>query len=63
MNGNEINEQEVFRFLDSIRESGSINMFGASPVIAEMFEVDKREARRLLGAWMKQFGKKESNDV
>jgi hypothetical protein len=53
-----IDEQEVFEFLDVVRESGLINMLGAGPTIEEMFEVDKQEARRLLGRWMETFGER-----
>ena len=42
-----------FEFLDDLRESGDINMFGAAPVLAEMFDLSKFEARDILSAWMK----------
>lgn len=46
-------EQEVFDYLDFVRESGVINMFGATPYIMEEFDTDKVESRRLLTKWMK----------
>ena len=52
-------EQEVFKFLDSVRESGAINMFGAGQFISEMFDTDQQESKRLLLAWMKQFQRAE----
>lgn len=52
-------EKEVFAFLDSIRESGDINMYAAAPVIVEVYGVDKQEARTLLKMWMRQFGRSE----
>ncbi len=48
-------DQEVFDYLDTLRESGVTNMFGAGPYIEAEFGVDKKEARRLLLEWMKQF--------
>ena len=46
------------RFLDELRESGAVNMFGASLPLREMFfELSKAEARKVLGYWMKTFGK------
>lgn len=57
MSKTEVDEQEVFRFLDALREGGKINMFGAPPYIQEMFGVTREEARTLFGAWTKQFGK------
>ena len=47
---------EYFTFLDRLRESGTINMFGAGQVLETAFDLDKREARKILVAWMDQFG-------
>ena len=30
-------QQKVFLYLDGLRESGKINMFGATPVIEDVF--------------------------
>lgn len=51
------NEQRpaAFLFLDRLRESGSINMFGAAPYLAEAFGLSKREAREVLRQWMESF--------
>lgn len=46
-------EANIFEYLDFVRESGVINMMGASPLIMEEFSVEKREARGLLSSWMK----------
>jgi len=46
-------ETNVFDYLDFLRESGIINMMGATPYIMEEFDTDKKEARRLLSKWMK----------
>ena len=48
------NKDEVFAFLDIIRETGSINMFGAAPSIMKEFDVSKKEAKDLLMQWMEQ---------
>ena len=47
--------EDYFEFLNDLRESGQINMFGAGPVLQEVFGLDKYEAREILGAWMKSF--------
>ena len=47
--------EDYFEFLNDLRESGQINMFGALPVLQEVFGLDKYEAREILGAWMKSF--------
>jgi len=49
--------QEYFEFLDSLRESGEINMFGAPSVLQSVFDLSKYEARDIVAEWMKQFGK------
>ena len=46
-------EQEVFEYLDELRESGVTNMFGASPYIVKEFDISRKEARELLMKWMK----------
>jgi hypothetical protein len=45
----------TFRYLDSLRESGRINMFGAAPYLAETFGLSKNEAREVLRQWMESF--------
>jgi len=49
---NENNTATMFRFLNQLRASGSINMFGASPVLAEVFGISSKEARVVLAQWM-----------
>lgn len=48
-------EQEYFDYLDLLRESGAINMFGASPYLAKEFNLDKKQARKILSKWMQNF--------
>ncbi len=45
-----------FEFLDDLRESGEINMFGAPRVLQEAFGISKYEARDIVTAWMAQVG-------
>lgn len=54
----QVNKEEVFRFLDSVRESGTINMFGAAPYVQESFDVDRGEAKKLLLEWMDTFAER-----
>ena len=44
-----------FAFLDSVREDGKINMFGAGSYLQEMFGLSKTDARRVLKEWMETF--------
>ncbi len=48
-------ESDVLAFLNGVREEGTTNMFGASPIIAEAFDINKQEAKRLLWLWMQNF--------
>jgi len=55
-----INLQEIYQYLDALRESGVTNMFGAGIYLQEEYGIDKYEARTILGFWMKDFGKDDS---
>jgi hypothetical protein len=44
--------QFIFDFLDNLREQGSINMFGAAPVLREVFGLGRRESQIVLSDWM-----------
>lgn len=48
-------EKEMFEFLNDLRESGSINMFGASPYLAEQFQLSNMESLNTLVKWTKHF--------
>lgn len=52
---NDEQKENVFVFLDNLRESGTINMFGAASYVAHAFEIGKTEARNLLTEWMQTF--------
>ena len=45
-------KQVYFRFLDSLRDSGATNMFGAAPYLTEVFGLDRCEAKDVLLEWM-----------
>jgi len=54
-----ITQDKVNNFLDNLRESGKINMFGAAPYVAEMFDISKAQARQMLTSWMDSFEDKK----
>ena len=57
-------EQEVLEFLNILRDSGATNMYGAVPYIKDEFELDSKEAKRLLMLWMANFNVEgEYNEV
>ena len=47
------NVREEFTFLNRLRESGTVNMFGASPYVEEEFDVDRNTAKEIVGEWMR----------
>ena len=52
-----VEEKEVFDFLENLRESGVTNMFGASPYLSEQFGFDIREAKKVLVYWFNNYDK------
>ena len=46
---------DAFAFLDTLREFGQVNMFGAATYVAEDLGHDRKTARDLVSMWMKSF--------
>lgn len=46
---------EHWIYLENLRRSGVVNMFGATPYIMDEFDVDKKEARAILMDWMNNY--------
>jgi hypothetical protein len=44
-----------FAYLNALRESGSINMFGAAPHLAAAFSLSNSQARDILLKWMESY--------
>jgi aryl-alcohol dehydrogenase-like predicted oxidoreductase len=51
---------ETFEYLDSLRESGAVNMFGAASYVAKDLGHDKATARSLVAMWMKSYDVEKS---
>lgn len=56
-------QDEVNIFLDNLRESGLVNMFGAGANIQKMFDVTKYDANRFLQTWMETFGDRHDGNL
>ena len=54
-------EIEMFQWLEMLRQSGVINMFGARPYLADAFELDDNQARDVLLKWMDNYEDLVSN--
>lgn len=52
---NEPSMARYFAYLDALRDSGATNMFGAGVYLMKDFGVDRKEASRVVGLWMKTF--------
>lgn len=47
---NEVKKE--FLYLNRLRETSAINMFGAAPYLEDTFGLDRRAARTVLREWM-----------
>jgi len=54
-------QTRVYEYLDDLRDSGVVNMFGAAPYLMHAFGFDKNEANTWLCAWMEDFVEKHSD--
>jgi len=50
---------EVYLYLEKLRESGENNMFGAGVYLEKHFKLPKGKAREYLADWMKQYNGEE----
>jgi hypothetical protein len=48
-------KNDMFDFLDAVRESGAVNMFEGGRLIQEEYGLDRHEARDILVEWMKTY--------
>ena len=46
---------EHYEFLDMLKETGLVNMFGAGSHLMDQFDLNKYEATRILTSWMETY--------
>jgi len=51
--------QEHHDYLIALRDSGVVNMWGATPYIEDRFDVTQQEAKAILIEWIQSFKEKE----
>ena len=51
-------KQFVFEYLDELRESGVVNMFGAGTYVMEEYDLTKQEAREYVTDWIRTFSER-----
>jgi hypothetical protein len=56
----EIATQEMFDYLEELRESGEANMMGAGPYLEMEFCLSRREAREVLRYWLFSYKRSEA---
>lgn len=56
-------KENIFDYLEDLRESGQINMFGATPYVTEAFGINKYQAREILSEWMNNYESMEKRWV
>ncbi|QOR55567.1 MAG: hypothetical protein UMS36scaffold28_57 [Phage 59_13] len=52
--------QEMFEYLDELREQGITNMYGAGPYLQKEFLLDRQTARAVLQEWMLTFEERQN---
>lgn len=50
-----LDKDEMFEYLDTLRDTGVTNMFGAGQYLQQAFDIDRREAKNILLEWMKTY--------
>lgn len=58
-----ITEPILFSYLDELRESGIINMWGAASYLIEDFDLPPNRASDVLLKWMKTYSKRHPEEV
>jgi hypothetical protein len=50
-------ENKYFDYLDMLRESGIMNMYGATPCLMSTFKLPRKKASAILKQWMEKHEK------
>ena len=50
--------EEQLHYLDALRDSGIVNMFGAGSHIQDEFGVTRHDANRILNHWMETYSER-----
>jgi hypothetical protein len=58
-----VSEKELmFEYLDDLRESGEVNMFGSGAYLQSEFGLSRHEAKVVVMEWMKTFGERKNGN-
>ena len=50
----------IYAYLNTLRDSGKVNMFGATPYLQDRFGLTRKEATAALINWMQSFKQGET---
>lgn len=59
----EEHQEQIYQYLDRLRESGATNMFGAGPYLEAEFDFTPKEAKHWLVQWMASFSDRHPRGV
>jgi hypothetical protein len=51
----DVDQETINNYLDDLRDSGVVNMFGAAPYLERKFDLSAEEAQSKLASWMESF--------
>ncbi len=60
---NDVTKDECYFFLDLLRESGEVNMFGAPRYLQDNFGISKNEAIKVTTEWMETFKERSKDEI
>jgi len=55
-------KESMFQYLDDLRESGQVNMFGSGAYLQSAFGLSRYEAKDVVMEWMKTFGERKNGN-
>lgn len=53
----------MYIYLEQLRRSGVVNMFGAGPYLAKKYGLDYIVANKILHDWMKSYNREDYADI
>ncbi len=48
-------EQKHLLYLDRLRESGDVNMYGSTPYLQQEFDIPRKDAKRIVKEWLSTY--------
>lgn len=58
-----MSDNEHWIYLERLRRSGVVNMYGAAPYVENEFDVSHEEARAIVADWMRNYKRSDYEGV